>query len=146
MENYYDWIKAIHIISMTAWMAGMFYLPRLYAYHADARLGSELYSTFCTMERRLLRVIMNPSLVVMIIAGSMLVHIYGYSGLGGWFIVKLFLKIILFGLHGMFAIYRKDFEKGKNIKSPRYYKIINELVTVMFVIIVIMVVVKPFDN
>jgi len=145
MSDYYAWFKALHIISMTAWMAGMFYLPRLFVYHADVKAGSKEDERFKTMERRLLKIIMNPAMLATIVFGLLLSHIYGFYALGSWFYIKMFFVLILGGLHGYFSHTVKIFAKGNNKKTSTFYKCINEIPTVAFVIIVIMVVVKPFE-
>jgi putative membrane protein len=145
MDNYYDWIKAFHVITMTAWMAGMFYLPRLFVYHAEATVNSEQDQTFKRMEKNLLRVIMNPAMILTIMLGLMLAHTYGISALGTWFHLKMFLVFFLVILHAILARHRKYFEKGLRAHSKKYYKILNESITVIFVIIVILVIVKPFE-
>jgi putative membrane protein len=145
--DYYLLIKALHIISFTAWMAGMFYLPRLYAYHANTAAGSAESELFKTMERRLLRAIMNPAMIATFIFGIWLVVLTGYGkpGNGYWLHAKLALVIFgLGGMHGFFAATRKKFERDERPKSSRFYKIINELVTILFVFIVLLAVLKPF--
>jgi putative membrane protein len=146
MSNYYEWIKAFHVIAMTSWMAGMFYLPRLYAYHAEVKIGSDQDKIFQTMERRLLKIIINPAMIITIILGGMLAYIYGFLALGKWFHLKMLAVILLTVIHGFLAKWRKDFVKGQNKKSAKFYKIINELPVVVFIAIVILVIVKPFDN
>jgi len=143
--NYYDWIKTFHIISMVAWMAGMLYLPRLYVYHTQAKAGSEMDKTFQLMEMRLLRFIMNPAMILTVIGGLLLAFIYGLGNLGIWFHIKFLCVLALLGVHGLIASYRKDFAIRRNTHSARFYKILNESVTFLLIIIVIMVVVKPFE-
>jgi putative membrane protein len=143
MEHYLL-IKSLHLISMISWMAGMLYLPRLYVYHTSAIPGGELDKTLQTMERRLLRFIINPAMILTVIFGIILITIIGAEGLGGWFHVKFLLVIALFGVHGMLSKYRKDFERGQNKHSAKFYKILNEVPTVLMIIIVILAVMKPF--
>lgn len=145
MANYYEWIKAFHIIFMTAWMVGMFYLPRLYVYHAEVKKNSAEDKKFQLMERRLLRVIINPAMILTILFGLMLADIYSFQALGLWFHLKMLCVGILTAIHGMLAMYRKNFEQGKNRKTPLFFRILNESITVLFVLIVILVVVKPFE-
>lgn len=145
MAEYYEWIKAFHIIFMTAWMAGMFYLPRLFAYHAEVDISKKEDEKFKLMEKRLLRIIINPAMLFTILLGLMLVHIYGLYSLGVWFYIKIIGVAILIILHILFARYRRLFANGQNKHSVKFYKIINEIVTITFIIIVIMVVVKPFE-
>ncbi len=145
MDSYYDWFKTFHIIAMTAWMAGMFYLPRLYAYHAEVKVGSSEDKKFQLMESRLLRIIMNPAMIVTIILGLLLAYIYGFYSLGVWFHLKMTLVLLLCVLHGYFAYVRKRFSVGENRHKPIYFKVLNESVTILFVLIVICVVIKPFE-
>jgi len=142
----YPWIKAFHIIAVITWMAGLFYLPRLFVYHAErAAPGSELDKTFSVMEQKLLRVIMNPAMIVTWVLGLVLVYTLGSSVLSeGWLHMKLAAVIGLTVLHHWLALRRKDFASGTNTRSGRTYRIINEVPTVLLLIIVIMVVVKPF--
>lgn len=146
LEEYYEWIKVVHIVSMVSWMVGMFYLPRLYVYHAESKKGSEKDKVFQVMEKKLLRTIMNPAVVVAFVTGLMLASIYGFLALGLWFHIKLSLVLILMAMHGFLAKWRADFRNGKNKRSPLFYKVFNEAVTVIFVLIITMVVVKPFEG
>jgi putative membrane protein len=146
LSNYYEWIKTFHIVAMTSWMAGMFYLPRLYAYHAEVKVGSEQDKTFQVMESRLLRIIINPAMIATLILGLLLADIYGFRSLGVWFHIKMLAVVILLAFHGLLAKWRKDFVKGQNKKPAKFYKIINEVPVVFFIIIVSMVVIKPFEN
>lgn len=145
-SEYYLWIKALHIIAVIAWMAGMLYLPRLFVYHCKAKKGSELSETLKVMERRLLRAIINPAMIVSLILGIILVLVTkaGYPGELKWFHAKAGLLVILFAFHGMLARYRKDFARDQNTRSERFYRIINEVPAVLMVFIVILAVVKPF--
>lgn len=137
-------VKSLHIISVISWMAGMLYLPRLYVYHAGAVPGSEMDLTFQTMERRLLRFIINPAMIATFLFGIVLVAQLGVAGLGGWFHAKILLVVLLTVLHGLFSIWRKAFVAGKNTHSARFYRLINEVPTVAMIAIVFLVVVKPF--
>lgn len=144
--EYYLLIKALHVISFTSWMAGMFYLPRLFAYHVNATVGGELSETLKVMERRLLRIIINPAMIATFVFGIWLIVLTGYGspGTGGWIHAKIVLVLALAGLHGYLARTRKKFARDENTKSARFYKILNELPTVIFVIIVVLAVMKPF--
>ncbi|OUR80472.1 TIGR00701 family protein [Alphaproteobacteria bacterium 46_93_T64] len=143
--DYYLWIKAFHIISVIAWMAGMFYLPRLYIYHCDAEIGSVQSETFKIMERRLLRGIINPAMIMTFIFGSLLLAIPGIvDWSSGWIWTKLSMLFLMVGFHGQLSKWRKDFEADNNQKSSKYYRFANEFPTILTIIIVIMVVVKPF--
>jgi putative membrane protein len=137
------WIKAIHIIAVVAWMAGLFYLPRLFVYHAASSPGSEQSETFKVMERRLLRVIMNPAMIVVWFTGPYLAWAWGMYH-DGWFIAKVVLVSGLTVLHHALAKWRKDFAKDQNRYSQRFYRYINEVPTVLLIAIVVLVVVKPF--
>ena len=145
----YPIVKALHIISMTAWMAGMFYLPRLFAYHAGVRKQSGENVIFKVMERRLLKAIMTPAMIATWGFGLWLTMITGFGAPGNaapWLTYKLALVLGMSGLHGYFAGCARKFAKDANTKSTKFYKIINELVTVIFIIIVVLVVLKPFTN
>lgn len=144
MSEYYLLVKALHLIAVISWMAGMLYLPRLYVYHVDAVKGGEFDEKLKIMERRLLRFIINPAMIATLIFGIMLTIILGKAGLGGWFHAKVLLLVIMFACHGMLARYRKQFEKGENRKSAKFYRILNEVPTVLMVFIVILAVMKPF--
>lgn len=145
IASHYSTIKAIHVISVISWMAGMLYLPRLYVYHASAKQGSELDNTFKLMELRLLRYIMNPAMIIVYITGFMNAYIYGIEALGGWFHIKFTAVILLTLIHGLFAKWRKMFSQNKNTYSPNFYRVINEVPTILMVIAVCMVIIKPFD-
>ena len=139
----YLWIKALHIIAVIAWMAGMLYLPRLMVYHTMAQPGSETSETFKVMERRLLKAIINPAMVVTWLAGLYLAWSGGWFA-DPWFHAKLTLVLILSGVHGMMSRWVKDFAADRNTRSTRYYRIANEVPTVLMIGIVILVVLKPF--
>jgi putative membrane protein len=142
--THYDWIKALHIIAVISWMAGMLYLPRLFVYHASAAQGSELSETFKIMERRLLRYIMTPAMIASLIFGAMMFHANPELLHRPWMHVKLTAVILLFGLHGFFAKTVKIFARDQNTRSPKFYRLINEAPTILMIIIVIMVEVQPF--
>ena len=139
----YEWIKALHIIAVIAWMAGMLYLPRLFVYHCEAEIGSKQSETFKVMERRLMRAIINPAMIVTWLAGLYLAW-SGHWFSSGWLHGKLALVILLSGVHGFFSRWRKDFEADRNARSQKFFRIINEVPTVLMIGIVILVVVKPF--
>lgn len=144
--EYYLLIKALHVIAFTSWMAGMFYLPRLFAYHVAAPKGSQMSETFKVMERRLLRIIINPAMIATFVFGVWLIVLTGYGapGTGGWIHAKIVLVLALAALHGYLARTRKKFMRDENTKSARFYKILNEVPTILFVVIVILAVMKPF--
>jgi len=142
MAEVYLWIKALHVISVIAWMAGLFYLPRLFVYHSKAEIGSGMSDTFKIMERRLLRAIMTPAMIASWLFGLALVHVLG--DVPGWLIVKLGAVLILTAFHMLLARYVRRFGVEQRPKSERYFRIINEVPTVLLIVIVIMAVVKPF--
>jgi protoporphyrinogen IX oxidase len=137
------WIKAIHIIAVIAWMAGMFYLPRLFVYHVDAAPGSVQSETFKVMERRLLRMIINPSMIVVWLTGPWLAYEYGFFT-QPWLHAKLALVLVMSGLHGYFAGLVRAFGADKNVRPAHFYRMLNEIPPLLMALIVILVVVKPF--
>jgi len=137
------WLKAAHIISVIAFMAGMLYLPRLFVYHADAPKGSPQSETFKVMERRLLKAILNPSIVAVWITGPWLAAEMGFWS-SSWLHAKLLLALALAGLHGYFARRLKVFAADANERPARFYRILNEVPTLLMIGAVILVVVKPF--
>lgn len=143
--NQYLLFKTLHIIAMVCWMAGMFYLPRLYAYHTKVKRGSETDTMFQTMERKLLRVIINPSMILTFVFGFCLIYATGgWQSIGKWFHVKLLVVLLLTGVHGYLAKVRKIFVAGNNTRTFKYYAMINEIPSVLLVIIVTLAVFKPF--
>jgi putative membrane protein len=139
----YLWIKAFHVMAVIAWMAGMFYLPRLFVYHCDAPKGSIQSETFKIMERRLLKAIINPAMMVTWVLGLYLVWEGGWYS-SGWLHAKVLLVLIMSGLHGVYVRRLKDFAADKNTKPAKYYRILNEVPTLLMIGIVILVIVKPF--
>ena len=139
----YEWIKALHVIAVISWMAGMLYLPRLFVYHCEAEVGSKQSETFKVMERRLLRAIIDPAMIVTWLAGLWLVWQGGWYA-SGWFHVKFVLVLIMSGVHGFLAARVRDFANDRNVRSQKFYRIINEIPTVLMIVIVILVIVKPF--
>ena len=144
----YDWIKAFHIIAVIAWMAGMLYLPRLFVYHCAAETGSVQSETFKVMEQRLLRAIINPAMVATWAFGLWLAWLgpdsrYGWFA-SGWLWAKIILVLGLSAVHGLLARWRKDFAQDRNQHSQKFYRVINEVPTVLMVLIVLVVVLKPF--
>jgi len=137
------WLKSFHVISVIAWMAGMLYLPRLFVYHADAPKGSALSETFKVMERRLLKAIINPSMILVLITGVALAFLAGYWQ-APWLQTKLVLVLGLGGLHGYFARCVRVFAADANVRPARFYRVLNEVPTVLMALIVILAVVKPF--
>ena len=144
----YEWIKAFHIIAVIAWMAGMLYLPRLFVYHCTAETGSVPSETFKVMERRLLRAIINPAMAATWVFGLWLAWLgpdsrYGWFA-SGWLWAKIILVLGLSAVHGFLARWRKDFAQDRNQHSQKFYRVINEVPTLLMVLIVLMVVLKPF--
>ena len=142
--QYYLWLKALHVIAVMAWMAGMLYLPRLYVYHVEQGLGSPMAPVFQTMERRLLRYIINPAMIASFIFGGAMVWANPALFSDGWFHAKLGAIVLLTGVHGMLARYRRQLAAGTCPKSARFFRVLNEIPTVLMIAIVILVVVKPF--
>ncbi len=143
LDEAYLWVKALHIIAVIAWMAGMLYLPRLFIYHCAAEPGSAQSETFKVMERRLLRAIINPAMALAWVLGMALVTPLGAWG-EPWMHAKLAAVIALSTLHGFFARWRRDFDQDDNRHSARFYRIMNEVPTVLMIAIVLLVVLKPF--
>ena len=142
-DNLYLWIKALHLIAVMSWMAALLYMPRLFIYHTDAEPGSEQSETFKMMEQRLLKVIMNPAMMLTWIFGLYLSwSVYGFQG--GWLHAKIGLVVLLTGVHVFFSRAAKAFECDENRRPARYWRFMNEAPTVLMIAIVILVVVKPF--
>lgn len=137
------WIKALHIISIIAWMAGLLYLPRLFVYHSESKISSRQSETFKVMERRLYRAIMGPAMMLSWIFGLLLVHLSGV-GVEVWLILKLVLVVGLTALHVLLGRHRLAFERDANRHSAKYFRILNEVPTLLMIGIVLLVVVKPF--
>ena len=142
-EGFYLWAKAIHVIAVISWMAGMLYLPRLFIYHCEAEKGSAQSETFKVMERRLLRVIINPAMTVAWVFGLWLAWHAGVY-LDYWFLVKLAGALALSGAHGYFSSAGRAFAQDRNEKTPRHWRLVNEVPTVLMILIVVMVIVRPF--
>ncbi|MEN3929623.1 protoporphyrinogen oxidase HemJ [Microvirga sp. W0021] len=140
----YLYLKAFHIIAVIAWMAGTLYLPRLFVYHCSAPVGSQQSETFKVMERRLLKAIINPAMIVAWILGLYLAWDGGFLK-SGWFHGKLLLAFVLTGLHGMNVRWMKAFAQDKNTHSDKFFRVMNEVPTLLMIFIVILVVVKPWS-
>jgi putative membrane protein len=141
----YPWIKALHIIAIIAWMAGLLYLPRLYVYHADVPPGSRRAAMLEIMERRLLRGIMLPAVLMTYGFGGLLLSVPGIvDWRQGWIWVKLLLVLLLTVFHVKLARWRLDFVAGKFTNTSRFYRMINEIPTVLMIGIVLLVILKPF--
>jgi putative membrane protein len=145
MADLYPWTKALHIIAVMAWMAGLLYLPRLYVYHCDAVIGSTDSERLKVMERKLLRAIMNPSMIAAYVFGTCLLLTPGIvDWSAGWIYLKLAAVVGMTGFHHVFSTWRKQFAEDKSRKQPRTYRMMNEGPAVLMILIVIMVVVRPF--
>lgn len=143
--EYFLWIKALHVISVIAWMAGLLYLPRLFVYHCAVDPGSEQSETFKVMERRLLRAIMNPAMIAAYLFGGLMLSTPGViDWSAGWIWLKLAMVGGLTWMHHWFALWRKAFAEDRNRHAVRVFRIANEAPTLMMVVIVICVIVKPF--
>jgi len=141
LSLHYEWLRALHLIAVMSWMAGMLYLPRLFVYHVEKPENSEVFKV---MERRLLRFIMNPAMIVSWVLG--LLMIYANPGMmeGGWMHTKLLAVLLMSGCHGFLAGCMKKFAGDANEQSAKFYRIINEVPTVLMILIVVMAVVQPF--
>ena len=140
-----EWVRALHVISVIAWMAGLLYLPRLFVYHCAAAVGSEQSETFKVMERRLYRGITTPAMIASWIFGLWLAFGFGLVDFSqGWMWVKAALVIALSGVHGLFGRWRRAFAEDRNQRSSGFFRAINEVPTVIMVLVVIAVIVRPF--
>jgi protoporphyrinogen IX oxidase len=145
LASLYPWTKALHVISVVAWTAGMFYLPRLYVYHCDTRPGTVESERFKVMEYRLMKQIINPAMIATFTFGTLLILTPGVIDWSwGWWHVKLAALFLMTGFHGMMSRWRRNFLDDRNTRPQRFYRIANEVPTVLLVIIVIMVIVRPF--
>jgi putative membrane protein len=142
-DDFYPWAKAIHVVAVISWMAGMLYLPRLLVYHAEVEKGSSQSETFKVMERRLLRAIINPAMIVTWIFGIWLAW-KGFGFQGGWLHAKIGAVVLLSGVHGYLAGAVRRFAEDRNEKTARHWRIVNEVPTLLMIAIVILVIVKPF--
>jgi putative membrane protein len=142
-HHMYEWIKAFHIIAVIAWMAGMLYLPRLFVYHCTAEVGSVQSETFKVMERRLLRAIINPAMIATWLFGLTLVFLGGWAH-AAWLQAKVALVIVMSAVHGLLARWVRDFAADRNQHSQKFFRVLNEVPTLLLIGIVILAVVKPF--
>lgn len=141
--SFYPWAKSIHVIAVISWMAGMLYLPRLFVYHVDAEKGSVQSETFKVMERRLLRGIINPAMILTWVFGLWLAwKVFGFQG--GWLHAKIFVVLLLSGVHGYLAGAVRKFAEDRNERPARHWRIVNEIPTLLMIVIVVLVIVKPF--
>ena len=141
---WYDWIKALHVISVIAWMAGMMYLPRLFVYHADSAVGSEKSETFKVMERRLYRGITTPAMVATWVFGLIMVSqgLIDWHSVWPW--VKAAMVLTLSGIHGFYGRLLRDFANDRNTRPSKFFRQINEIPFLVAIVIVVMVIVRPF--
>jgi putative membrane protein len=139
----YLWIKALHIIAVIAWMAGMFYLPRLFVYHTQTTAGTTEYERFATMERKLLKIIMGPAMIVTWVMGLTMAWLMN-DWADGWLSTKLLLVVAMTAVDHLYRRWAKKFAAGANVHSERFFRLWNEVPTVLMIGIVILVVVKPF--
>lgn len=144
LQDYYFWLLSLHIISVISWMAGMFYLPRLFVYHTRLEAGSDASEMFKEMERKLMRIIINPAMTATWIFGLALSFGQDSWHAGGWFYVKIVAVTILSGFHGYLSMWRRAFERDENTRSEKYYRVANEVPTILMMIVVFMVFLKPF--
>jgi putative membrane protein len=142
-SSLYLWVKAFHVVAVIMWMAGMLYLPRLFAYHCETVSGSAESERFKLMEKRLLRVIMNPAMVAVWLLGLTLV-VLTHADQQGWFQLKFLAVIAMSGIHGFWATTVRRFASDANTRSARFYRIVNEIPAILLVLIVILAIVKPF--
>lgn len=142
-QSLYVWIKALHVIAAISWMAGMLYLPRLFVYHADVPVLSERSELLKIMEQRLLRVIINPAMIITWVLGLWLAW-YGFQFLGTWLHIKFLAVIFLSACHGYLSKSVRLFASDRNEKSSRHWRMVNEVPTVLMIVTVVMVIVKPF--
>ena len=142
MNNIYLAIKSIHIISFTAWMAGMFYLPRLFVYHSEKNLDIHTYEKFLIMEKKLIKIIMTPAMIITWLLGFFLLLFNDYS-IEFWLLIKVFFVVLMSACHGFFVNCYKKFNNKENKYSSKFFRIINEIPTILLVIIVFLVVFKP---
>lgn len=140
----YTWLKAFHVVAVISWMAGMLYLPRLFVYHAGVATGSPEAKLFEIMEFRLLRYIMSPALVTVWLSGLGLA-LWADFFTAPWLHIKLLLVLIMSGAHGAFGRYRREFAAGQNRHPAKFYRILNEVPTVLMIFVVVLVIVKPFS-
>ena len=143
MSDFYLVIKSLHIISFTAWMAGMFYLPRIFVYHSEKNIDTNTYNKFLIMEKKLIKIIMNPALILTWLFGILLILSNNYNSLEFWLILKLIFVFLMSGAHGFFSYCYKLFLKNQNNYSSKFYRYINEAPTILLALIVFLVIFQP---
>lgn len=145
MNDPYGWVKVAHVLAVISWMAGLFYLPRLFVYHAENADKNEITTVFKVMERRLLKAIMRPAAVVVVLSGAFLIHLGGWDGpVPVWLWLKLLLVAAMLAFHGMLERHAARFRDGCENRTGRYFRVINEIPTVLLVGIVFLVIIKPY--
>ena len=144
MGDFYHWVKAVHVIAIVAWMAGMLYLPRIFVYHAADAVDTATSETFKVMERRLLRAITTPAMIVSLISGAWLILMVPEHLSEVWLHAKIALVIVMVAVHGLLARHHRLFADDQNRQSSRYFRILNEVPTVLLIGIIILVIVRPF--
>lgn len=144
-QEYYYWILSLHIISFISWMAGIFYLPRLFVYHTRLEIGSDASEMFKEMERKLLRIIINPAMIATWIFGLALSFGQDSWNAGGWFYIKFAALIVMSGFHGYLSKWRRAFYRDQNEHDEKFFRMVNEVPTILMMIIVFMVILKPFQ-
>ena len=143
---FYDIIKSFHIVAVISWMVGLLYLPRLYVYHNETKNNSDMDTTFLKMEYRLYNYIMNPALLVSFLLGLYLLYENKYLLYENYFLIKFFLVLILMLFHLYLNSLYKDFKKGYRNKKTKFYRIINEIPTILMILIILLIIVKPDIN
>ncbi|WP_122038376.1 protoporphyrinogen oxidase HemJ [Asaia bogorensis] len=144
---WFSWLKVLHILAFTSWMAGNFYLPRLFVYHSQVQPGTPESDRFQIMERRLLRAIMTPAMIATLISGGLLASLPGVIDWSApWWWIKLVTVLLLCGFHGFCARWRREFSHDLRLHPERYYRIANEVPTLLMIVIVIMIVARPFSG
>ncbi|PZF77426.1 protoporphyrinogen oxidase HemJ [Aestuariivirga litoralis] len=145
MSDAYGWVKVVHVLAVISWMAGLFYLPRLFVYHAENEGKYDISPVFKVMERRLLKAIMRPAALVAVVTGAMLIHLGGWElAMPVWLWLKLLLVLGMLGFHGLLEVHAARFRDDRETRSGRYFRIINEIPTLLLIGIVILVIIKPF--
>lgn len=145
MNDLYGWVKVVHVLAIISWMAGLFYLPRLFVYHAENKEKTDLTSVFLVMERRLLKAIMRPAALVAVVTGAGLIHFGGWDqAMPVWLWMKLLLVAGMLAFHGLLESHVVRFREGRETKPGRYFRMINEIPTVLLIGIVTLVIIKPF--
>ena len=144
LGSIYLWLKSVHLIMVIAWMAGMMYLPRLFVYQHQSEKGGEAERYFIQMQRRLMKGIINPSMVLVWVLGILMLVANPAILSAGWFHVKLTIVVIISAIHGFYSSSRRKFEAGERPRTEKFWRIMNEVPFLGLIVIVIMVIVKPF--